>query len=122
MANEETAAIVREYYDAWKDGHAKMDEAKLLRVLADDVVVETPMRRITGPSELVAGISRFARTLKGISFIQTIATGTEASAVYDCALTAPVDTLRCAEFFRIEGGRIKAIRLVFDATEYRKTA
>jgi hypothetical protein len=40
--------------------------------------------------------------------------------LYDCELTRPVSTLRCAEFFRVAGDRIEAIRLLFDATEYRK--
>lgn len=42
--------------------------------------------------------------------------------LYDCELTRPAGTHRFAEFFRVEDGRITELRLLFDATEYRKLA
>jgi len=54
--------------------------------------------------------------------VQLIGSGAEAAAIYDCDLTAPVERLRCAEVFRVEGGQIVSIRLVFDATPYKQAA
>jgi hypothetical protein len=35
-------------------------------------------------------------------------------------MMGPVDVIRTGEFFTVKGDKIKAMRLVFDATELRK--
>jgi hypothetical protein len=122
MTTERTKDLVRAYYEGWKGGTERFDEQKLRAVLVPNVAFESPLSRRDDASGLVEGIARFAKTIKAIHFHQTIVTGNEAAVVYDCELTAPVPTLRCAEFFRVEGDRIAAIRLVFDASGYRQPA
>lgn len=45
---------------------------------------------------------------------------TGAALLYDCDTMSPAGVLRTAGFFTIGNGKIKSIRLVFDATELRK--
>ena len=40
--------------------------------------------------------------------------------LYDCDTMSPAGVIRTAEFFTVIDGKIKSIRLVFDATELRK--
>ena len=122
MTTERTKDLVRAYYDGWKIGTERVDEQKLRAVLAPNLAFESPLNRRDDASGLIEGLARFAKTVKAIHFHQTIVTGDEAAVIYDCELTAPVPTLRCAEFLRVEGDRIAAIRLVFDATGYRQPA
>ena len=122
MTTEKTLEIVRAYYDSWSQGEARYDEARLRRALHSRLVFESPIGKRTTLDDFLPGLARFAKTVKGFSMLQLIGSGSEAAAIYDCALTAPVDQLRCAEVFRIEGEQIVSIRLVFDATPYKSAA
>lgn len=81
---------------------------------------ESPAGKKTRLDDFLPGLLRFTKTLQRQHMLQLFAVGDEAAAIYDCSLTAPVDTLRCAEFFRVEGDKISSIRLVFDATAYQR--
>jgi len=122
MATERTLELVRAYYDSWSQGEARYDEARLRRTLHPKLAFESPIGKRATLDDFLPGLARFAKTLKGFTMLQLITSGSEAAAIYDCALTAPVDCLRCAEVFRIEGEQIVSIRLVFDATAYKSAA
>jgi hypothetical protein len=122
MTTERTMELVRAYYDGWNQGEGHYDEARLRRALHPQVVFESPIGRRATLDDFLPGLARFAKTVKGFQMLQLIGSGNEAAAIYDCALTAPVKELRCAEVFRVEGEQIVSIRLVFDATPYRTAA
>ena len=122
MTTETTLQLVRAYYDSWTQGEARYDEARLRRVLHPRLVFESPIGRKEALDDFLPGLQRFAKTVKGFTPLQQLASGMQAAAIYDCALTAPVELLRCAEVFRIEGDQIVSIRLVFDATPYKLAA
>lgn len=122
MTTEATLQLVRAYYDGWSQGEARYDEARLRRALHPKLVFESPIGTKATLDDFLPGLQRFAKTVKGLTMLQQLAAGTEAAAIYDCALTAPVERLRCAEVFRVEGDQIVSIRLVFDATPYRLPA
>jgi len=84
---------------------------------------ESPASKRDNLEDCLPGIQRFGSTVRAHRMLQMFASGNEAAAIYDCDLTAPVDNLRLAEFFRVEGDRICSIRLIFDASAYKaKTA
>jgi len=120
MTTEKTLELVRAYYDSWKGGGEHYDEARLRSVLHPRLLFESPTSKRDKLDDFLPGLQRFAKTLRAHRMLQLFANGDEAAAVYDCDLTTPVDTLRCAEIFRTEGDRICSIRLVFDATAYSK--
>jgi len=119
MTTEKTLELVRSYYDAWKGGGETYDEARLRSVLHPRLKFESPASQRDNLEDTLPGIQRFSKTVRAHRMLQLFASGDEAAAIYDCDLTGPVDTLRCAEIFRVEGDRICSIRLVFDATAYR---
>jgi ketosteroid isomerase-like protein len=117
----DTAATVHAYYATFREGGARFDKARLLDVLHPDVLFEAPLvgqRR--GAEALAVGVERFAKSVTSFRSIQELAVGTEMAVLYECVLTVPAGTHRFAEFFRVEAGRITELRLLFDATEYRK--
>ncbi|MEO7033352.1 MAG: nuclear transport factor 2 family protein [Polyangiaceae bacterium] len=119
MTTENTLELVRAYYDSWQGGSERFDEAWLRKVLHPSVVFESPMGRKDKIEDLLTGVARFNQTMNSRRLLQLFAVGNEAAAIYDCELAPPINHLRCAEFFRVEGAQITAIRLVFDATPYR---
>ena len=122
MTTEKTLELVRAYYDSWSQGEGHYDEARLRRVIHTKLSFESPIGRKAARDDFLPGLERFAKTVKNLTMLQLIGAGTEAAAIYDCALTAPIDCLRCAEMFRVEGEQIVSIRLVFDATPYKLPA
>lgn len=123
MPTETTLATVHAYYDTFRHGGASFDSARLLALLKPDLVFEAPLvgRRV-GAEALVPGVERFARSLRSFQLVQELWVGSEVAVLYDCELTRPAGRHRFAEFFRVEGDRIAELRLLFDATEYRKLA
>jgi len=119
MTTEKTLELVRSYYDAWKGGGDTYDEARLRSVLHPHLKFESPASTRDKLEDTLPGLQRFSKTVRAQRMLQLFANGDEAAAVYDCDLTGPVDTLRFAEIFRVEGDRIVSIRLVFDATAYK---
>jgi len=115
---DNTLKLVHAYYDSWKNGAKTYDEARLRSVLHPHLVFESPAGRKEKLDDFLPGLARFAKTVKDQRMLQLFAVGGEAAAIYDCDLTSPVDVLRCAEIFRVEGERIVSIRLVFDASAY----
>jgi len=122
MTTEKTLELVRAYYESWSHGAGRYDEAELRRVLHPKLAFESPIGKRETLDDFLPGLQRFAKTVKAFHPLQLFGSGAEAAAIYDCSLTAPVDSLRCAEVFRVEGERIVSIRLVFDATPYKSQA
>ena len=118
---EHTITTVHAYYDTFRHGGDAFDASRLLELLAPDVVFEAPLagRRI-GAQALVPGVERFAKSVTTFRPLQELCVGNEMAVLYDCDLIRPAGTHRFAEFFRVENGRITELRLLFDATEYRK--
>jgi SnoaL-like domain len=119
MTTEKTLEIVHAYYDGWQ-GAGAYDEARIRALLAPNLGFESPVNERRGADSFMVGLGGFVTTVKSRRMLQIVAAGDEAAALYDCELTRPVNTLRCAEFFRVVGNRIESIRLLFDATAYRK--
>ena len=44
----------------------------------------------------------------------------EAILMYDCVTDSAAGTIRTVEYIKVEDGKIKEIKLVFDASELRK--
>jgi len=119
MTTEKTLELVRAYYDSWKGLPGHCDESSLRRVLHPRLQFESPVSKHDSSEAFLPGLTRFNGTVRARHMLQMFGSGDEAAAIYDCELTAPVDSLRCAEIFRVEGGCICSIRLVFDASAYR---
>ncbi len=118
-AQKETADLISAYYDCWRDGIASFDEPGVNGVLAEDLDFEGPIAgKRQGAAGFIAGLKRFVEGLQApIRMVQRVASDDRAAALYDADL--PSGTMRFAEFFQVDGGRIQAIKLVYDAAQYR---
>lgn len=107
---------VRAYYESWTRG----DMPRARSCLADDLDFQGPIDSFTGADPFIAALTGFAGMLTRVELLQELYAADEAALLYDCVTASPAGTIRTAEFFRLEGGKIVQIRLVFDATELRK--
>lgn len=114
--NETTQRIVEGYRDAWTSG----DLQKARTFLADDIEFRGSIDQFNDADSLIRALSVFLNILKSVDTIRTFYDGNEAILMYDCVTDSPAGTIRTVEYFRVEEGKIKEIKLVFDASELRK--
>jgi hypothetical protein len=107
---------VRKYYESWTKG--EMPRARAC--LADELDFQGPIDKFTNADEFIKALAGFASMLERVVLLQELYAADEASLLYDCVTASPAGTIRTAEFFRLQNGKIVQIRLVFDATELRK--
>ena len=118
FVNETSAQLVQSYYDVLEGGAASYDTERLRRILAPDLEFEGPIAgRRVGAEGFIKGAAGFAETMQSLAMIQQVCEEDAAAALYDAQL--PGGTVRFAEFFRIADGRIRTLRLLYDAAEYR---
>ena len=121
MTIDQTTDVIEAYYATWRNGIDSFDEEGLRRLLAADFVYEGPMAgRRPGVESFVPGLKAFVKTLQGVRMIAQLRNGSEAAFLYDCDVSQPAGTFRFAEFLRVDNGKIQEVKLVFDATEFRK--
>jgi hypothetical protein len=114
-----TAEVIGAYYDSWRDGIGSFDGVHLGAILAEDLDFEGPIAgKRRGAVGFIGGLKRFVEGLRApIRVLQQVDSGSQAAVLYDADL--PEGTMRFAEFFDVGGGRIKAIKLLYDAAQYR---
>ncbi len=119
VAKNKTAELINTYYDTWRNGIASFDKARVAGILAENLDFEGPIAgKRQGAAGFIGGLTRFVEGLQApISVLQQVDSDREAAALYDADL--PNGTMRFAEFFQVDGGRIQAIKLVYDAAQYR---
>jgi ketosteroid isomerase-like protein len=123
MTNSTTTAadLVQAYYDSWQHGMATFDEPRLRAILAPDLLFEGPIAGSrTGLDPFMRGLANFVSAMKSFRLVQQVHAASDSAAVYDCEVGPTAGSQRFAEFIHVENERIQSIRLVFDATEFRK--
>jgi hypothetical protein len=119
IARADTVELVDAYYDSWRSGIESFDQIRLGSILAEDLDFEGPIAgKRRGAPGFIAGLTRFVEGLRApISILQQVGSGNQAAVLYDASL--PEGTMRFAEFFVVDEGRIRAIKLLYDAAQYR---
>lgn len=115
----EAAELVDSYYASWEGLMPTFDEGRLATVLAENLDFEGPIAgRRRGAIGFIGGVRRFVEGLQApIRVVARVDGPNTAAVLYDADI--PGGTMRFAEFFDIVDGRIQALRLVYDAAQYR---
>ncbi|HEX4216130.1 MAG TPA: nuclear transport factor 2 family protein [Candidatus Dormibacteraeota bacterium] len=111
--------VLETYYSVLRGGVAAFDgESRLRPILDEELSFEGPIAgRVSGAERFLRGVSGFIQTVREVRMIEQLQAGDRAAALYDADM--PGGTVRFAEFFEINGGRIRSLRLLYDAAEYR---
>jgi hypothetical protein len=119
VANKVTAGLIDGYYDSWRSGDSSVDKTRVSGILAENLDFAGPIAgKRQGSAGFIAGLTRFVEGLQApIRIVQRVDSDQQAAVLYDADL--PMGTMRFAEFLTVGAGRIQAIRLVYDAAQYR---
>ena len=108
--------IVTRYHQAWTSGD--MEAARLC--LDDDLDFQGSIDTFRRADDFIAALTLFRKMIARVTVICSFYSDSGAALLYDCETMSPAGVIRTAEFFTVAGGKMKTIRLVFDATELRK--
>jgi ketosteroid isomerase-like protein len=114
----DAATLVRAYYGSWQGGIANFDKERLSEILAEDLDFEGSIAgKRRGAAGFLVGLQRFVEAMKPpIHVQQQVEAGDLAAVLYEAEL--PGGSMRFAEFFRVEHGRIASIKLLYDPAQY----
>jgi ketosteroid isomerase-like protein len=110
----DTAEVVRAYHDAW----ARKDYAQARALLAGTLAVEVPVNDYPTTESFAVALERFGSMVSNVKLLAAMSDGNEAMVLYDLE-AGPVGTLRVAEHFTVEGGKITRIRQIHDTAPVR---
>ncbi len=115
MSNNASPAlkIAMAYHEAWKNH----DHASAMKVVADDVVSETPFGLIEGGAALHKSETEFAGMLKGATMVAAFGDDKTALLMYYTD-THPAPHVLSAKYFTVENGKITAIKALFDKSVF----
>lgn len=113
---ETTRKIVEDYSKAWSSGDLKTARS----YLADDLEFRGSIDNFNDADSLMSAVSIFLTILESVDRISAFYDGCEAILMYDCVTNSPAGTIRTVEYLKIIDGKIKEIKLIFDASELRK--
>ncbi|WP_067185438.1 nuclear transport factor 2 family protein [Microtetraspora niveoalba] len=109
-----TRQAVRGYHEARFRGDVTAAAAHL----AETFAFQSPMLRSDAAGHL-AGLPGFLQIVTGVDMISELYGDSEATLVYDVHTATPAGTQRTAEHFRLDGGKITSITLIFDAAPWQ---
>jgi hypothetical protein len=112
-----TRQLIEAYHHAWTTG----DFAAARSFLADDLDFKGSIDTFSKADDFIAALKQFSQMLKNVTILRSFYDIDGAALLYECDTASPVGVIRTAEFFSVSGNRISEIRLVFDATELRRS-
>jgi hypothetical protein len=113
-AGDDTLSVVRAYHRGWTT--RRFDDAA--RLLASDLAVEVPVNEYPTAESFAAALRGFGSMVKRVDLIAELAHGDEAMLLYDMDVER-IGTMRVAEHFTVERGRITRIRQIHDTVAVR---
>lgn len=116
MSEHPNLALIHAYNDAWTRG----DMATAAAYLADDVAFDGPIQHLRSAKEFVPALARFASLVTGpMEIIAELADDEQVLMLYDIP-TGPFGKVRSCDHFVIKDGKIRANKLLFDASPFRQ--
>jgi hypothetical protein len=86
--------------------------------LDDNLSFQGPLDTFHRPDEFLAAISRLSGIVRRVDVKKVFVDGSDVCVLYDMVTDTPAGTAFIAEWFRVTGGKITAIRVVFDARPF----
>ncbi|MGP3961073.1 hypothetical protein ACTWPT_34245 [Nonomuraea sp. 3N208] len=114
-AQDQTRRAVRGYHEARFRG----DVSAAAAYVGEPFRFQSPFISSDDRMGHLATLSGFVSIVTGVELISELYGEAEATLVYDVHTATPAGTQRTAEHFRLDGGKIVSIMLVFDASPWQ---
>jgi hypothetical protein len=111
--------VVRGYHDARFRGDVA---GAVARCAESSFSFRSPFVSSSDPAGHLAGLEGFLGVVTEVEMISELYGESEATLVYDVHTATPAGVQRTAEHFRLTGGKIGTIMLIFDAAPWQPMA
>ena len=114
----EPAHVAREYVEAVGD----KEFGKIEALLAPDVQFTSPAMTLSSAAEVLTALRRIGAILVRNEIRRVFVDGNEACVIYDFVSDTAIGTVPTVEWLRIEGGRIRCVKLYYDRAPWLTVA
>jgi hypothetical protein len=114
MTSDHASEIVRSYQTALGKG----DFATARTLMQDEMTFQGPFDTFTTADEYLGALKRLAAIIERIDLKKVFVEGNDVCVLYDMVTNTPAGTAFIAEWYQVTGGKIAALRAVFDARPF----
>jgi len=107
------AQVAEGFFDAWMS----KDFERARELLHDDVAFEGPIETFSDADSYVASLRQLSGIITGVQKQKVFVDGDDVCVIYDLK-TAPVPSSRTCEWYRVHGGKVASVSVVFDARPF----
>ena len=109
---DDAAKVATTYFDAWKAN----DFDTMRSLVADDASFEGPLATLEGAEDYIKGIKGLSQVISEIAIQKIFVDGQDVLTWYEMHTTV-ASPVAVANWLHVEEGKIKAVRVAFDARE-----
>ncbi len=106
-------AIARAYFEAM----ASKDVEKLMSLVTEDIVCNSPVGRLAGAPAFRGFQEGFARMINKLTLVAAFGDDSQGVIIYDSD-TLPVKSAIVAEYLIVRNGKIVSTRVIYDGTPF----
>ena len=114
MANANTSEIVESYRVALDKG----DFATARTLMQDNMSFQGPLDTFHTADQYIQAITKLASIIQRIDVKKVFIDGNDVCVLYDMVTNTPAGTAFIGEWYQVTGGKIAALRAVFDARPF----
>ena len=96
----------------------KNDWEAARKFLRDDMQFKGPLATHDRPEGYLEDLKRLHPIIKGVDMKKVFADGDDVCLLYDMHTNTPAGTAFISEWYRVHGGKIASLRVVFDARPF----
>jgi hypothetical protein len=108
--SKDAGSVAAAYFEAWQ----ARDFDRLRALLADDVVFDGPLAHLDNADDCVDGLQGMSKIMEKLDVKKRFVDGDDVITWFDLH-TSVADPVATANWSHVEGGKITAIRVAFDA-------
>lgn len=106
--------VAVKYFEHW----AKKDYDGSAAYLDEKLSFTGPIDKFDNAKDYIQSIRKLATIIKEVKVKKTFTDGRDACFIYDLVTNTPAGTSPCAEWIHVEDGKVKSIRVYFDARPF----
>jgi len=110
-----TSASAGEIIESYQAALGKGDFATARKLMQDNMTFQGPLDTFNTADEYLESLKKLAAIVQRIDLKKVFGDGDDVCVLYDMVTNTPAGTAFIAECYQVKGGKIAALRVVFDA-------
>lgn len=107
-----------EVVESYRSALGRGDLGAARQLMQDDMTFQGPLDTFTTADQYLEASRRLASIIQRIDVKKTFVDGDDICVLYEMVTNTPAGTAFIAEWYQVKGGKIAALRAVFDARPF----